>query len=110
MTIEEQDVARADRDDGFWMLPKRLRRGLREALDAGRGQLRMDPEVLAELLGKAIDLEVARLARLRREREQRLRIAAMLRGAEAYFAPTGTRGSGVGPRSETDDSRMTPDP
>jgi hypothetical protein len=51
------------------VLPMRLRRGLREALDAGRGRLRMDPQDLAELLGRAIDMEVERLARIRAKRE-----------------------------------------
>jgi hypothetical protein len=53
-----------------WLLPKRLRQGLREALDHGRGKLRMDPQDLAELIGKAIDMEVERIARVRRARER----------------------------------------
>jgi hypothetical protein len=62
---------------GEWILPERLRQGLREALDAGKGRLRMDPQDLAELLGKAIDMEVERIARVRQriERKQGSRAA-----------------------------------
>lgn len=69
-------------DDGHWVLPKRLRRGLREALDAGHGRLRMDPQDLANLLGAAIDREVERLGRIREEREQQQRTQRMLKQDE----------------------------
>ena len=53
------------------VLNKWLRIGIRKALDGGRGQLRMDTEDLAKLLGSAIDAEVERLARVRASRERR---------------------------------------
>lgn len=81
---------------GEWILPKRLRRGIREALDAGRGQLRMDPEDLAELIGKAIDMEIERLQRIREERERRHRVKMLLHSAEDFFV---TRGGGPKPQS-----------
>jgi len=77
------------RDDLDWVLPRLLRRGIRQALDAGRGRLRMDPQELANLLGKAIDLEIERLRLIRIELEQKQHIEHLLRGAERYVAPRG---------------------
>ncbi len=74
-----------------WILPKRLRLGLREALDAGGGRLRMDPQELANLVGAAIDREVERLERIRERREHKRRLAAAFREAESYIAPDGRR-------------------
>jgi hypothetical protein len=72
-------------ETGEWILPKRLRQGLREALDAGHGRLRMDPQDLAEILGKAIDAEVERLGRIRLRHAEKLRSAAMFRNLEHCF-------------------------
>ena len=78
---------------GEWILNKRLRRGLREALDAGCGKLRMDPQDLANHLGKAIDLEVERLGRVRRRIEKKRRVIEMLRPPECYFFASGCGGA-----------------
>ena len=71
------------------VLPLRLRRGLREALDAGRGRLRMDPQELADRLGAAIDLEVERIERIRERRQRRRQMSALLGQAAIYVAPDG---------------------
>ncbi len=78
-------------NDEQWVLPKRLRQGIREALSGKHGRLRMDPQDLGELIGKAIDMEVERLARIRAEHENQSRIMRMLRSAEFYIAPNGHR-------------------
>lgn len=74
------------------VLPERLRQGLRDALDGGRGRLRMDPQDLAELIGRAIDLEVERIGRVCRERERRLRLRRMLAAPQTYFGMRGQKG------------------
>ena len=67
------------------MLPRRLRRGIREALDGRHGMLRMDPQALAERIGAAIDLELRRLARIRIEHARTRHMAEALRQADTLF-------------------------
>jgi hypothetical protein len=75
---------------GEWILPKRLRQGIREALDGGKGKLRMEPQDLADLIGRAIDLEVERIIREAFERERRRRHRELMRlPAKEFFAPAG---------------------
>jgi len=88
-------------NDDCWVLPQRLRRGLREALDGGRGRLWMDPQDLAERIGAAIDREVERLARIREEDERKRRFARLLRQSELYFA-----GAGRSPKPTECDKRI----
>lgn len=70
-------------------LPTILRRGIRAALDGGRGRLRMDPEDLGLLIGRAIDWEVERLASVRAERARRRWIKELLAEADRYVGPGG---------------------
>ena len=74
------------------VLPKRLLLGVREALDAGGGRLRMDPAELAERLGRVIDLEVERIARVARARQRKRQLAGLFRQADLFVAPAGTKG------------------
>lgn len=83
---------RADEECVMPVLPPRLLRGIREALDAGRGKLRMDPQELANRLGKLIDLEVERLARIRARLAEKSHTARMLAQPEKYFGRVGQRG------------------
>jgi len=88
-------------NDDCWVLPKRLRRGLREALAGGRGRLRMDSQDLAERIGAAIDREVERLARIREERARRKWIKERLASANQYLS-----GVGRSPKPTERDNRI----
>jgi hypothetical protein len=72
-----------------WLLPKRLRRGIRELLDGGR--LRIDPEEAAKLIGAAMDLEIERLSRIRQRRGRRGTSpqAQLQKVAEDFFRTAG---------------------
>jgi hypothetical protein len=73
------------------VLPKRIWRGIREALDGGRGRLRMDPQDLANLIGAAIDREVERLERIREMRARRSPDDVLRLQADRYFQSVGCR-------------------
>jgi hypothetical protein len=85
-------TASNDRECKQDVLPARLLRGIREALDAGGGKLRMDPQELADRLGPIIDREVQRLSRIRRARAREAHSAAMFAQAAKFFAADGHRG------------------
>lgn len=66
-------------------LLRRFARTVREALDGGHGRLRMDPQALADRLGPLIDLEVERLAKVRKQFLERRRTEHMLHHPPAIF-------------------------
>ena len=56
---------RAKRVDADWILSRQLRDGIREALDGGMGELRMDPKILMERIQAVVTQEVAHLEQSR---------------------------------------------
>jgi hypothetical protein len=72
------------------VLPRALYVGVRRALDAGRGRLRMDPQELADRIGELIDLQVRRLAKIRADLAEKKRLKRMLAQPARYIAPDGT--------------------
>ena len=92
-----EKIMRARPQDIDWILPLRLRRGIREALGGGHGRLRIDPQELANRIGKAIDAEVERLGRIRARIEEKHETTKKLAAPESYFI---LRGCGVRPADE----------
>jgi hypothetical protein len=89
------------------ILPPALIRGIHQALDAGNGRLRMDPQELANRLGALIDREVERLARKRTRHEQKKNVAGKVKTAEGFLG--GARGSTSRPASDAARKAMARD-
>jgi len=71
------------------VLPRAVYVGVRRALDAGRGRLRMDPVELMKRIDELIDLEVQRLAKIRETLAEKKRLKRMLAQPARYIAPDG---------------------
>ena len=72
-------MKRIETNNDYSVVPVGIVIGIRRALDGGRGKLRMDPNVLAERIGRLIDVELERLEMERKRHKIKKSVEAAFR-------------------------------